>query len=48
MPMKDADMDAKMQRPKMRKHVGANLRKTPKHRGVPFKPDDSLVSFTLR
>jgi len=27
---------------------GANQRKIPKDRGTPFKPSDSLVSFTLR
>ena len=45
MPEKHKAME---KRPPVRAYKGKNLRNHPKKRGIPFKPDDSLVSFTLR
>lgn len=32
----------------VKEYKGANIRNIPKNRGEAFRPDDSLVSFTLR
>ena len=46
-PEKHEVMEKKHKSP-VRAYKGKNLRNHPKKRGIPFKPDDSLVSFTLR